>query len=228
MVIASRILGDQVGSIAPAFLAILAVHVIAGLTAVITGVAAALARKGSARHVRAGRWYYRAIAVVFVTATALAIMRWAQDYHLFILGAVAFTAATAGYLHQRWRRPGDAGHILRMGIAYTAMLTAFYVDNGPHLPPLGPAARPRVLAGPGGHRRAAHHARRDPRQDEQQEPALPARPGGAGTTGTAGWVNPVMTCEVWGRPRVNCGGKRRIDRSPYQLLSVTSAQPPRC
>src|SRR5579862_6242457 len=114
MTTAGRILGDHVGSTAPAFLAILAVHVIAGLTAVITGATAALARKGSPRHIRAGRWYYGAIAVVFATATGLAVMRWSQDYYLFIIGAVAFTAA--------------------MGIAYTAMLTAFYVDNGPHLP----------------------------------------------------------------------------------------------
>jgi hypothetical protein len=134
MVTASRILGDQVGSTAPAFLAILAVHVIAGLTAVITGAIAALARKGSPRHIRVGRWYYRAIAIVFVTATALAAMRWAQDYYLLILGAVAFAAATIGYLHRRRHRPGDTGHIAGMGIAYTAMLTAFYVDNGPHLP----------------------------------------------------------------------------------------------
>jgi hypothetical protein len=134
MTTASRILGDQVGSTAPAFLAILAVHVIAGLTAVITGAAAALARKGSPQHIRAGRWYYRAITAVFATATALAAMRWAQDYYLFILGATAFTAATIGYLHRRRHRPGDTGHIAGMGIAYTAMLTAFYVDNGPHLP----------------------------------------------------------------------------------------------
>ena len=134
MVTASRILGDEVGSTAPAFLAILAVHVVAGLTAVISGAAAALARKGSARHIRAGRWYYRAITAVFVTATALAAMRWAQDWYLFALGTVAFTAATAGYLHRRRHRPGDTGHIAGMGIAYTAMLTAFYVDNGPHLP----------------------------------------------------------------------------------------------
>jgi hypothetical protein len=134
MATASRILGDQVGSTAPAFLAILAIHVIAGLTAVITGAAAALARKGSPRHVRAGRWYYRAITAMFATAAALAAMRWAQDWYLFILGAVAFTAATIGYLHRRRHRPGDTGHIAGMGIAYTAMLTAFYVDNGPHLP----------------------------------------------------------------------------------------------
>jgi hypothetical protein len=134
MITAARVLGDQVGSTAPAFLAVLAVHVLAGLTAVITGAAAALTRKGSPRHIRAGRWYYAAITVVFATATALAAMRWKQDYRLFIIGAVAFTAATTGYLHRRLRRPGDAGHIAAMGIAYTAMLTAFYVDNGPHLP----------------------------------------------------------------------------------------------
>src|SRR6266702_5125201 len=134
MIAASRILGDQVGSTAPGFLAILAVHVIAGLTAVIAGAAAALARKGGPRHIRAGRWYYRALTVVFMTAAALAAMRWAQDYYLLIIGAVAFTAATIGYLHRRRRRPGDTGHIAGMGIGYTAMLTAFYVDNGPHLP----------------------------------------------------------------------------------------------
>jgi hypothetical protein len=133
MLTASRILGDQVGSTAPMFLAFLIVHVIAGLTAVITGAAAALSRKGSLRHIRAGRWFYWAITVVFATATILAAMRWRQDYYLFIIGAAAFTAATIGYQHRR-RQPGDTGHIAGMGIAYVAMLTAFYVDNGPHLP----------------------------------------------------------------------------------------------
>ncbi len=134
MMTASRILGDQVGSSASAFLAFLALHVIAGLTAVITGAAAALTRKGSPRHIRAGRRFYRAITVVFATATALSVMRWRQDYYLFIIGAVAFTTATIGYEHRRRHRPGDTGHIAGMGIGYTAMLTAFYVDNGPHLP----------------------------------------------------------------------------------------------
>ena len=96
MLMSSRILGDQVGSTAPVFLAFLAVHVVGGVTAVITGAIAALAGKGSPRHIRAGRWYYRAITVVFATATILAAMRWRQDYYLFIIGAVAFTAATIG------------------------------------------------------------------------------------------------------------------------------------
>jgi hypothetical protein len=134
MLAASRILGDQVGSTAPVFLAFLAIHVIAGLTAVATGAIAALSVKGSLRHVRAGHWYYGAITVVFTTATIIAAMRWQQDYYLFIIGALAFTAATIGYQHRRRHRPGDTGHIAGMGTAYVAMLTAFYVDNGPRLP----------------------------------------------------------------------------------------------
>jgi hypothetical protein len=134
MLAASRILGDQVGSTAPVFLAVLAIHVIAGLTAVTTGAIAALSRKGSPRHIRAGRGYYRAITVVFATAAILAAMRWRQDYYLLIIGTVAFTAATIGYQHRRRHRPGDTGHIAGMGASYVAMLTAFYVDNGPRLP----------------------------------------------------------------------------------------------
>src|SRR5690349_19766257 len=133
MVTAGRILGDQVSSTAPVFLLFLSVHVIAGLTAVIGGAVAALSRKGSSRHIRAGRWFYRAIIVVFATAIALAVMRWRQDYYLVIIGAVAVTAATIGRQYRR-RHRGDTGHILGMGAGYAAMLTAFYVDNGPHLP----------------------------------------------------------------------------------------------
>ena len=102
---AARILGDHVGSTAPVFLVFLAVHVTAGLTAVVTGAIAALTRKGSRSHVRTGRWYYQAISVVFGTAIILAAMRWRQDYYLFIIGAVAFTSATIGYQHRRRHRP---------------------------------------------------------------------------------------------------------------------------
>jgi uncharacterized membrane protein len=131
---AARILATEVGSTAPLFLAVLSVHVLAGLTAVLTGAVAALTAKGSRRHVQAGRWYYRAISTVFATALALTAMRPRADYQLALIGLVAFTAATVGYLHRRRHRPGDTPHIIGMGVSYIAMLTAFYVDNGPHLP----------------------------------------------------------------------------------------------
>ena len=170
MPIADHIAGTDVGSTAPVFLAFLAVHVAAGLTAVITGAAAALTRKGSPRHIRAGRWFYRAITVVFATATILAAMRWRQDYYLFLIGAVAFTAATIGYQHRRRHRPGDTGHIVGMGTGYIAMLTAFYVDNGPHLPlwdrlpPLAFWLLPSAIGVPITARAVLHarHARQEP------------------------------------------------------------------
>ena len=170
MPIAGHIAGTDVGSTAPVFLAFLAIHVAAGLTAVLTGAAAALTRKGSPRHIRAGRWFYPAITVVFATATILAAMRWRQDYHLFLIGAVAFTAATIGYQHRRRHRPGDTGHIVGMGAGYIAMLTAFYVDNGPHLPlwdrlpPLAFWLLPSAIGVPVIARAVLHarHARQDP------------------------------------------------------------------
>ena len=179
MVAAARILGDRVGSTAPAFLAFLAVHVLAGLTAVVTGAIAALVRKGSPRHIRAGRWYYRAIIVVSATATVLAAMRWRQDYYLFIIGAVAFAAATVGYQHRRRRRPGDAGHIVGMGASYVAMLTAFYVDNGPrlplldHLPVLAFWLLPSAIGGPVIARAVIRARRAAPKPEAHQGP--PAR-----------------------------------------------------
>jgi hypothetical protein len=128
MVEAGRILGVEVGSTAPWFLALLAVHVPAGLTAVATGARAAVTRKGSARHVRLGRWYYAAITGVFATAVSLAALRWRQDWDLLLLGALAFTAATVGYLHRRRHKSGHTGHIVGMGSSYAVMLTAFYVS----------------------------------------------------------------------------------------------------
>ena len=61
-------------------------------------------------------------------------MRWRQDDYLFVIGAVAFAAATIGREQRCYHRAGDSGHILGMGTAYTAMLTAFYVEHGLHLP----------------------------------------------------------------------------------------------
>jgi hypothetical protein len=125
----------------PAFLSFLAVHVLAGLTAVAAGALAATAPKHRGRHTRAGTIYYWAIAAVFATATAMTAMRLARDYYLFLLGALAFTLASVGRHARRhprsqpWRRwPGHAPHILAMGGSYTVLLTAFYVDNGKNLP----------------------------------------------------------------------------------------------
>jgi hypothetical protein len=63
----------------------------------------------------------------------LSALRWAQDYHLFILGALAFALAAVARTaaRRRWDLRLHAGG---MGLSYIVMLTAFYVDNGANLP----------------------------------------------------------------------------------------------
>jgi len=94
-----------------------------------------LSPKAPGRHPAFGTIYYWCLAVVFASATALAIMRWKEDYHLFLLGALAFGVASAGRAARRglWH-DWVTWHITGMGLSYIALLTAFYVDNGKSLP----------------------------------------------------------------------------------------------
>lgn len=62
-------------------------------------------------------------------------MRWDEDYHLFILGALAFGTASVGRTAIRSRWPQRVKvHLTGMGLSYIFVLTAFYVDNGKSLP----------------------------------------------------------------------------------------------
>jgi hypothetical protein len=131
----TRLIGFEIPSDSPLFLAILALHIPIALLAVATGMVAMLKSKRRGGHTRFGSIYFWSLGALFGTSVALAAMRWSDDYHLFILGAVAFTAAVMGRTarRQRWRTPIDL-HIVGMGLSYIAMLTAFYVDNGKNLP----------------------------------------------------------------------------------------------
>ena len=125
------ILGIEVPSTDPVFLTVVGFHVLAGLVCVVTGAVAMLSVKRPGRHPSFGTIYFWFLLAVFASATALSVVRWAEDYHLFILGALAFAAASLGRSarRQRWRSWVRL-HILGMGV----LLTAFYVDNGPNLP----------------------------------------------------------------------------------------------
>ena len=127
--------GIPIPSTSPVFLTIVAVHVLFGLVCSIAGVIAMLSRKRRGRHSDFGTIYYWCLVAVFVTAAALAAVRWAEDYHLFIFGALALMAA---YWARGAARRGEPGwvqrHITGMGLSYILLLTAFYVDNGKSLP----------------------------------------------------------------------------------------------
>jgi hypothetical protein len=129
------IAGIPLPSDAPLFLALIALHIAAGLTAVIAGAIAMLSQKRQGRHPQAGTVYYWSLAIVFATMSALALSRWSEDYHLFVLGLLSFVAATIGRTARRKLWPSwPHFHMTGMAASYILMITAFYVDNGPNLP----------------------------------------------------------------------------------------------
>jgi hypothetical protein len=129
------ILGIEIPSTDPVFLGIIAIHIPLGLACVIFGAVAMLNPKGRGRHSKAGLIYYWCLGALFVSATLLAVMRWAENYHLFVIGMLAFISAWFGRSALRKRWPyWTRMHITGMGLSYMLMLVAFYVDNGPQLP----------------------------------------------------------------------------------------------
>jgi hypothetical protein len=129
------VLGIPIPSSDPVFLAVVGVHVLFGLAAVIIGAAAMLAQKGRGRHSNFGIIYFWCLFGVFVTMSALSLMRWAENRHLFALGSISFASACFGRTAAQWRwRQWPRLHLTGMGASYLAMLTAFYVDNGKNLP----------------------------------------------------------------------------------------------
>lgn len=130
-----RILGLEIADAGPVFLAALTLHVLAGTTSVVAATLAATARKRPGRHPSAGKAYLWGIAVVFVTASVMAAIRWREDWHLFVVACVAAGLALFGWRVRVRHRPGWARwHAIGMGGSFIALLTGFYVDNGPRLP----------------------------------------------------------------------------------------------
>jgi hypothetical protein len=129
-----NIQGFEIPYDGPAFLTILAIHIPAGLTCVIVGVVAMLARKAVGTHSKSGSIYYWSLLIVFITATIIAAARWREDYYLFILGLISFASAFIGRMSikNRWQK-WSIIHILGMGLSYIFLLIAFYVDNGKFL-----------------------------------------------------------------------------------------------
>ncbi len=131
----TNIAGIEIPSTDPIFLAGVGVHILLGLACTVVGIIAMLSQKRAGRHPRYGTIYFWCLIGVFVTATGLAAVRWAEDYHLFILGVLSVGAAYLGResRRQRWGNWVRL-HVAGMGVSYILLLTAFYVDNGKNLP----------------------------------------------------------------------------------------------
>lgn len=128
--------GIEIPSTDPVFLAVvLGVHIPLSLACVAIGAIAMLSQKRRGRHSNLGTIYFWCLLALSASATFLSLMRWDENYHLFIIGAVASACAWLGRaaLRGHWRY-GVRLHIAGMGLSYILMLIAFYVDNGKQLP----------------------------------------------------------------------------------------------
>lgn len=92
-----------------------------------------LSAKGRGRHSTFGTIYFWCMGGAFLTMTILSLMRWAEDYDLFVLGLLAYGFVLCGRLAVT-RSWGLRIHATCMGMSYIVLLTAFYVDNGKNLP----------------------------------------------------------------------------------------------
>jgi hypothetical protein len=123
----------------------LIVHILAGLTTVITGIVAFSMPKRQGRHPHWGRRYLWAYTLLFLTATILSVERWSVDAYLFFIALVGYGFALGGYVVSRFRREPwlmrllgkhwVIVHIVGTIGSYIVLLTGFYVDNA-HLIPL--------------------------------------------------------------------------------------------
>ena len=109
--------GIPIPSNPPIFLSAVGFHVAAGIASTITGAVAMLSTKGRGQHSTSGTVYYWCLSAVFASASALSILvRRADDYHLFILGALSFAVASCGRtaFRQHWRGSIRL-HVMGMG-----------------------------------------------------------------------------------------------------------------
>ena len=97
---ATTISGIVIPSTDPAFLAVtIGMHIPLGIAGVVAGAGAMLSEKRRGRHSKFGTVYFWCLLVLFASATFLSIMRWAENYHLFVLGARPLDARGSAVRH---------------------------------------------------------------------------------------------------------------------------------
>ena len=110
-------------------IALLAVHITAGVTGLALGPVAMATPKRRGRHTRVGVAYQYATAALCASAVGLAVLKPAL-WWLGLIGVATEAAALAGWRVQRRRRPGWLPtHVSLMCGSYVSFVTAFLVVN---------------------------------------------------------------------------------------------------
>ena len=103
----------------------------AGVAGLILGPIAMFSTKWrNSRHINAGTLYHWVYFALFVTAVALALMKWDELWWLALIALFSYSFALMGYLaaRRRWRE-WLQWHVAGQGGSYIAMTTALLVVN---------------------------------------------------------------------------------------------------
>lgn len=117
------------------FLAVIVVHIVLGLICTISGIVAMLSDKTKKTHPVAGKTYFWAMTLLFISIIVASVMRWPFNIHLLIVGTLAYACVFTGRLIiKKYRYKKTRQHTVLMGFSFVLLMTGFYVDNGKNLP----------------------------------------------------------------------------------------------
>ncbi|SEC49901.1 DUF2306 domain-containing protein [Paenibacillus sp. GP183] len=110
---------------------LLIIHIVAGTICLLCGALAASFRKRKGAHTVSGEIYHASYVVVFVTAVAMALMKWSELAFLFYIALFSYGLALYGYLARKRLWPNWLQHhIGGMLGSYIGVITAVLVVNG--------------------------------------------------------------------------------------------------
>ncbi|MEW6312804.1 MAG: hypothetical protein AB1513_01965 [Pseudomonadota bacterium] len=98
-------------------------HTIFGVAAFVIGICALVAPKRPGFHPRFGDLYHAAMALMFVTAAALAWQEWSRVFFLFFVALLSYGFALMGYVAAK-RRRGEwlVPHVAGILFSYVGLL----------------------------------------------------------------------------------------------------------
>ena len=102
--------------------ATLTAHVVAGVVALLSGLAAVVTRKGGRRHNKAGKVYV--FSMVFVVVTAIPLSVWIENWFLLAVAVFSGYLVVAGYRIVARRRAGLTEPVRADYATHGTMLTA--------------------------------------------------------------------------------------------------------
>lgn len=113
------------------YVTLLIIHITAGFFCLVFGALAASTRKRNGNHTISGEVYHFSYLIVFLTAVAMAIMKWSELAYLFYIALFSYGLALYGYLSRKRLWPKWIyHHISGMLGSYIGVITAVLVVNG--------------------------------------------------------------------------------------------------